>query len=440
MRIPDEVRQAVTQLNNAGFEAYPVGGCVRDLLRGKQPHDWDITTSALPEQTAAIFAEDRTIPTGLQHGTLTVLKNGMPLEITTYRVDGDYADGRHPDRVTFTRSLTEDLARRDFTINAMALDIQNGVVDPFFGQEDLKNGVIRCVGDPDKRLTEDALRLLRALRFSSVLGFTIEPKTAAAIRRHKERLALVSAERITEEMTKLLCGGNVENVLTEYADVVTFLIPEISPLIGFEHHHPYHIYDVFTHTIKAVSAIKPIPELRWAMLLHDIGKVETFTMSEDGIGHFYKHTARSTALATDVLRRFRFSGKQVERILLLVKHHDLPFEDDERLLLKRLRVLGEEVCLQLLELQDADCLAQAPSLRYRLDEHQVIRERLRNLCENEACFTLKDLAINGNDLAALGIPPGPSIGRMLEKLLEAVMEKRVENTREALINLAKNEK
>ncbi|MBQ2939244.1 MAG: CCA tRNA nucleotidyltransferase [Clostridia bacterium] len=440
MRIPEAVLDAVAQLNAAGFEAYPVGGCVRDLLSGKQPHDWDLTTSATPDEMLAVFQNDRTVPTGLKHGTLTVIKGDVPLEITTYRVDGNYADGRHPDEVTFTRSLTDDLARRDFTVNAMAWDIKNGVVDPFFGQEDLKKGIIRCVGDADTRFTEDALRILRGLRFASVLGFEIEAKTATAMRRQKERLGLVSAERITEEMTKLLCGKAVDTVLDDYRDILAFFIPEISPTFDLQQQNPHHIHDVFTHTLKAVAAVKAEPELRWAMLLHDIGKAKCFTVDEDGIGHFYGHASISEKMAKDILARFRLSSKQSERILRLIKYHDLPFPNERPMLLKRLHKFGEEICLQLLEMQDADCTAQAPEYRYRLEENQRIRDELQRLCDEQACFSLKDLAVSGDDLLAAGVPAGRTIGKTLERLLTAVMDGRVENTREALLQLVRKEK
>lgn len=438
MQVPQAVAYAVQQLNTAGFEAYPVGGCVRDLLRGLQPHDWDITTSATPDEMMAVFAGERLIPTGLQHGTVTLLKDGLPLEITTFRIDGAYADGRHPESVTFSQSLTEDLARRDFTVNAMALDLKNGVVDLFFGENDLQGKIIRCVGDPDKRFDEDALRVLRALRFSAVLGFTIEPETAAAIHRHKEHLQAVSAERITEEMTKLLCGKHVGNVLREFRDVLAFLVPEISPLIGFAQHSPYHAYDIFEHTVRALDAVKPEPCLRWAMLLHDIGKAKCFTLDKDGIGHFFGHASHSKRMAETILKRFRMSNKQTERILTLVKYHDLPIPPDEVLLAKRLNKFGQEILLQLLELQDADCAAQAPELtEARQAEHRQVRGMIAQLCGEGRCYSLRDLAISGDELLSLGVPAGPAVGKLLHELLNAVMENRVANEKTALLEQAK---
>lgn len=438
MRVPQSVAFAVQQLNTAGFEAYPVGGCVRDMLRGLQPHDWDITTSATPDEIMAVFTSEKLIPTGLQHGTVTLLKDGLPLEITTFRIDGTYADGRHPDSVTFSRSLKEDLARRDFTVNAMALDLENGVVDLFSGQQDLKDKIIRCVGNPDKRFDEDALRVLRALRFAAVLGFDIEPETAAAIRRHKEHLQAVSAERITEEMSKLLCGDGAAKVLREFRDVLVFLIPEMYPLIDFEQYSPYHVYDIFEHTMVALDAVKAEPCLRWAMLLHDTGKAKCFTFGEDGIGHFYGHAAHSKRIAESVLQRLRMSNKQAERILTLVKYHDLPIPPDEVLLTKRLHKFGQEILLQLLALQDADCAAQAPHLtEARQAEHQLVREMLARLCAEGRCYSLHDLAISGGDLLTLGVPAGPAVGKMLHELLDAVMENRVPNEENALIEHAK---
>ncbi|MBQ3133144.1 MAG: HD domain-containing protein [Clostridia bacterium] len=438
MNVPSAVVGIVQKLNRAGYEAYPVGGCVRDLLRGEQPHDWDITTSATPEEILAVFSDEKTIPTGLKHGTVTVMKNGVPFEVTSYRVDGDYTDGRHPDSVRFTRSLKEDLARRDFTVNAMAMDIENGVVDPFFGLRDLESKTLRCVGNPDDRFEEDALRILRALRFSSVLGFAIEPKTAASIHRNAHRLSLVSAERITEEFTKLLCGSYVANVCREFVDVLEFLIPEISPLIGFSQHSPYHDRDIFEHTLASVAAAKPQSVLRWTMLLHDIGKAECFTLDENGVGHFYGHATHSVRLSTDVLSRFKLSNKDVERILLLVKIHDLPLPPDEVLLTKRLRKFGKDVLLQLLDVQDADCLAQSPEwTKKRLAEHQQVREMLEKLAL-DVCYRLSDLAVDGRDLQAAGFPAGPALGKALDELLEAVIEKRVANEKTALLAYIKN--
>ncbi|MBQ8063719.1 MAG: tRNA nucleotidyltransferase, partial [Clostridia bacterium] len=284
LSLPGPVETALSLLEAGGFEAYVVGGCTRDSLLGTVPEDWDITTSALPEQTLEVFRDYRTIETGLQHGTVTVRIDKTNLEITTYRVDGKYEDSRHPDAVTFTRSLSEDLARRDFTMNAIAYSPTRGWKDLYGGAEDIEDRLIRCVGDPETRFTEDALRVLRALRFSSVLGFEIEGKTADAIHALKDRINFVAYERIAVELLKLLCGKNVYRVLQDYRDVFAVILPEMEPCFDFEQHNPWHIYDVYTHIAKSVEAVRPEPELRLAMLLHDIGKPETFFLDEKGIG------------------------------------------------------------------------------------------------------------------------------------------------------------
>ena len=287
--LPAQVNTALARLHDAGYEAYIVGGCVRDRIMGREPKDYDITTSALPEQTAAVFAGERIIETGMKHGTVTVLLDGEPLEITTFRIDGTYSDSRHPDAVTFTPSLREDLARRDFTMNAMAYSSETGLVDPFGGQADIAAKYIRCVGDPDLRFREDALRILRALRFSSVLGFPIEPETDGAARYLCLLLKKISAERVFSELKQLLCGPDVRRVLLDYAGVLGAVLPEILPMQGFDQRNPHHCYDILEHTAAAVEAMPPEPALRLAALLHDVGKPECFFTDEDGVGHFYGH-------------------------------------------------------------------------------------------------------------------------------------------------------
>ena len=294
MKLPPQVNTAFALLDAAGYEAFLVGGAVRDYVRSCSPaKDWDITTNALPEQVEEAFAGYRLIETGLKHGTVTVVIDHEPLEITTYRIDGDYTDHRHPDSVSFTRNLKDDLERRDFTMNALAYNPKTGIVDLVGGQEDIENGLIRCVGDPDRRFQEDGLRMLRALRFASVFEMQIEEQTAAAIHRNKELLKGIAAERIQVEVTRLLCGKGVADVLRSFADVLAIPIPELSPMFGFDQHNPHHDKDIWNHTIVVVTSIRPEPILRWAALLHDIGKPSCFTIAEDGVGHFFGHAEKS---------------------------------------------------------------------------------------------------------------------------------------------------
>ena len=324
LTLPPQVHTALDRLAAAGWEAYVVGGAVRDALRGCAAGDWDITTNAEPAQVERIFAGERLIETGLKHGTVTVLLGGLPLEITTYRVDGDYTDHRRPDAVRFTRSLREDLLRRDFTMNALAYNPRTGLVDICGGAEDIARGIVRCVGEPDRRFQEDGLRILRALRFASVLGFQITPETAAAIHRNAALLQYLAAERVRSELTKLLCGQNVGAVLREFADVPAVPIPELRPMFGFEQHNPHHDRDVWQHTVAVVAHIPPEPVLRWAALLHDVGKPPCFSRGPDGVGHFYGHAAKSAELADAVLMRLRFDTAGRTRITQLIRYHDLP--------------------------------------------------------------------------------------------------------------------
>ena len=335
--------KALALLQAAGYEAWIVGGCVRDALLGLPPKDYDLTTSALPEETQRVFAAYPRIETGLRHGTVTVLLEGEPLEITTYRVDGAYSDARHPDGVTFTRSLRQDAARRDFTINAMAYAPGWGLQDFFGGQADLARGILRAVGAAEKRFREDALRILRALRFASVLDFTLEGETARAARACAPLLAAVSAERVSGELGKLLCGKAAGRVLRDYPDVLGVVLPEILPMVGLDHRNPHHCYDVWTHTTVAVDHVPPELPLRLALLLHDIGKPDTFSLGEDGQGHFYGHPRRSVELAEGILSRLRFPRRTRERVLTLVRYHDAVLEESPQRVRRWLNKLGPEV-------------------------------------------------------------------------------------------------
>lgn len=434
--ISSAAKKAIAMLRTAGYEAWIVGGCVRDLLMGKVPHDWDMTTSAEPEENKEVFKDFHTIDTGIKHGTVTVMMDGEPLEITTYRVDGEYKDNRRPEEVKFSRSLNEDLLRRDFTMNAIAYAPEHGLADPYGGKADIALGIIRCVGEPAKRFNEDGLRILRALRFSAVLGFEIEKNTAAAIREERELLKNISAERIHEEITKLICGKNAGAVLREYSDVIAVSIPEIVPMVGFEQHNEHHCHDVWEHTIAAVDNIPAEPVLRWAALFHDMGKPGTFSMDDDGVGHFYGHAPKSAEMADEIMTRLRFDNESRERVLTLVRHHDGPLEADAKFLKRKLGKLGEKGFFDLVSLCRADNMAQAKAYRYRQKHYDEVERIAREILAGDNCFTLKSLAVNGHDLMALGYK-GKAIGEELQTLLEAVMDEKVENEKTDLIEYLK---
>ena len=431
--LPDFVQEAIERLNRAGFEAYAVGGCVRDLLRGVEPHDYDITTSALPEEIIRVFDTERTIPTGIAHGTVTLLSRGGPLEITTYRIDGGYTDGRHPDAVSFSSSFKDDAARRDFTVNAMALRPSGEVLDFFGGKEDLEKGMIRAVGEPTLRFKEDALRILRAMRFASVLDFSIEEETARAMHQEKDRLTLVSFERIREELCRLICGKGVLRVLTDFADILALILPEIVPCFHFEQRSRYHIYDVYSHILHSVQAVKPDVNLRMAMLLHDIGKPATFSLDEAGVGHFYGHAEKSVALAEGILKRLRFDNASAAFILRLLRYHDMPTEQFYDRLPRLRQKHGDAFLLALLEVKRADNKAQAPLYAQRQEEIDKAEAFLREEAKKEPPFTLSSLAVKGKDLIDIGFTPSKRLGDALQFLMDAVMNKGVSNTKEALL-------
>lgn len=435
--VPEYVITLLNTLETAGYEAWCVGGCVRDMLLGRSPEDWDVTTSALPEETMSVFGA-RAIPTGLQHGTVTVCVEDHRIEVTTYRLDGHYSDRRRPDRVTFTPSLEEDLRRRDFTVNAMALNARGELRDPFGGQAELKNGVLRCVGEPDRRFGEDALRILRGLRFAAVLGFEIEGETSKSIHANRELLRDIAAERIQVEFFKLLAGKNCVPVLREYVDVVGVFWPEVLPMVGFDQKNSHHCYDVWEHTLHAMEAVGDDPALRCAMLLHDVGKTKTFTTDEHGVGHFYGHGRESCRMAEDMLRRLRCGNDLRETVVRLVDWHDRDIPRTERGIGRALRALGETGLRRLLEIKRGDCMGQATAYRERLKEIDLAEQIMERLLEQEVCFSLKQLAVNGRDLLKLGFS-GPALGAMLENLLDRVMEGELPNEREALLDCARKE-
>ncbi|MBQ9132070.1 MAG: CCA tRNA nucleotidyltransferase [Clostridia bacterium] len=437
MKLPPQVRKALERLNAAGYEAFAVGGCVRDALLGRTPNDWDVTTSARPEQTAACFLDCRRIETGLKHGTLTVILDGMTLEITTFRQDGDYADHRHPVEVTFSPCVEEDLARRDFTVNAMAYHPERGLVDLFGGREDLASRRIVCVGEPARRFDEDGLRILRAIRFASVLDFTVEENTSAALREGRGLLAHIAAERIREEFCKLICGVGAVRILEEYRDVVAQIIPELEACMGFDQHTRYHCYDVYGHTLRALSHSSADLRTRLAILLHDVGKPSCYTRDGDG-GHFYGHAEKSAELTGEILRRLRFDRATEEAVTALVGAHHRPIPTDEKSVKRLMQRFSDEDIQRLVALWRCDRLGCAPEFSTpdpALDQVLPTVERLRSA---NACLSLRDLTVKGQDLMAMGIPAGKELGELLGFLLDRVVDGELPNDRDELLRAARN--
>ena len=434
LQIPMPICRLLDKLLADGYEAYVVGGCIRDSLLGFPPKDWDIATSALPEETKRVFEGFRLVETGFRHGTLTVFADAQtPVEITTYRIDGAYSDNRHPDHVFFTKELNQDLARRDFTINALAYRPGTGIIDPFGGKNDLFRHMIRCVGLPEHRFKEDSLRILRALRFSSVLGFSIDTDTALAIHSLHPLLTNIAAERIATELLKILCGDAVFEVLMAYPDVIAQILPELRPMQGFAQNNPYHIYDVYEHTARTVQSVPADPVVRLAMLLHDSGKPSCYTQDGRGIGHFRGHPAVSTSIAQAVLMRLRIETNTIKQVCTLITYHDTDLAPTVPCMKRWLNRLGEDMMRKLLVMKAADIRAQSPERMDRLNQINQLTEIVDQIISTKQCFTLHDLEVNGHDLAALGLFPGKKMGDTLDALLEAVMDGRCPNEREALL-------
>ncbi len=436
--VPHDALLILQRLNAAGFSAYVVGGCVRDSLLGLTPKDWDICTSATPAQTEETLRDFHLVETGLKHGTVTAVVNHVPYEVTAYRMDGDYSDHRHPDAVTFVSDLREDLKRRDFTVNAMAYHPDEGLVDLFNGREDLRRGIIRCVGDPAERFGEDALRILRALRFASVYDFAIEQETAEAARRMAGDVNRVAGERIRAEMAKLLCGKGAEKILRDFAGVVTAVFPELAPMVGFDQRSPWHRYDVWEHTVRAVGAVPPTEALRWTMLLHDSGKPGAYTEDAAGRGHFYGHAKGSVVIAEAVCGRLRMDAATRDRVLTLVEHHDMELSPEPRRIRRLLNRFGEEILRQLIAVHRADRLGKGTEAAEEIEAWtRGMTDALAGVLAESPCVTLRQLAVTGGDLKAAGMAPGPAMGETLQRLLEAVMAEELPNERETLLRQAR---
>lgn len=426
--------ELVNRLNRAGYEAWFVGGCVRDLLMGRVPQDWDICTSALPEQTKAVLAGYPVYETGIRHGTVLVRSGGAGYEITTFRRESAYTDHRHPDAVCFVRELSADLARRDFTVNAMAYHSRFGLVDYFGGREDLEQRVIRAVGDPGERFREDALRILRALRFAGRLGFEIAPATAAAIHDRREDLTLIAPERVFCELKGILAAADVRRLMLDFSDVFGVILPETAPLFGYDQNTPHHDADAWLHTARTVEAVPPDPALRLAALLHDTGKPDCCTRDAQGISHFYGHPRRSAELARQALLRLRCDNATREQVERLVRMHDRALPQDLPHTRRFLAKYGMDTARSLLRLRRADVLAQSMFHRERKLEELTEFQSLLNRAEAEgACWSLAQLALKGDDLIALGVPPGPGVGRKLKMALDAVMDGAAVNDKAALL-------
>lgn len=445
MVLPENISRALDMLESAGHEAWVVGGCVRDSLMGIIPHDYDITTSALPAETEQVFAGYRLIETGLKHGTVTVLADGSPIEITTYRVDGEYRDSRRPERVTFTRNIRDDVSRRDFTMNGIAYNPKQGYFDEFGGAEDIKAGVIRCIGKPEKRFREDALRILRGLRFSASLGFGIEENTARAMHDTRELLNKISAERVFSELCGLLTGRNshrnIFRVLTEFRDIAAVIIPEFRECTGFVQHSRFHCFDVYEHCVMSAQKAAEISAgsecrlpLTLAMLLHDIGKPQRFTLGEDGEGHFYGHAAVSADIAEDILRRLKCSNALRERVCAIVRYHDVPLSDTDKSVRRLLRKYGLETVRDICLAHICDDSAKTPECAGRCGEWCAVLSRAEALAPS-CCLTLKDLAVDGKALSGL-MEPSPEMGKTLKFLLDEVINGNFPNEREFLLKEA----
>lgn len=437
IELPEQVKEIIGILEKNGYEAYAVGGCVRDSILGRRPEDWDITTSASPLQVKALFS--RTIDTGIQHGTVTVMYGKNGYEVTTYRIDGKYEDNRHPKEVQFTGNLTEDLKRRDFTINAMAYNERAGIVDCFDGIGDLERKKIRCVGNPAERFKEDALRILRAVRFSAQLGFSIAEETKEAIRLLAPSLKAISAERIQTELVKLLVSESPEKFMTAYETGITAVIfPEFDQMMQTPQHNPNHQYNVGEHTMKAVCAVRADKVLRLAMLLHDTGKTMCRTTDEAFVDHFYGHAGISAEITEKFMKRLKFDNDTADKVKRLVCWHGTEIEPVKKAVRKSISKIGEDIYAMLLEIKKADALAKSEKKREeKLLELKKLETLYQEILEERDCVSLKTLAVSGKDLLETGMRQGREIGIMLDRLLELVLEEPEKNNREDLLKYVK---
>ncbi len=436
IRMPKQASNIIEKLQAAGHEAYVVGGCVRDSLLGREPYDWDITTSATPMQVKEVFP--RTIDTGIKHGTVTVMMDHVGYEITTYRIDGEYEDGRHPKNVTFTPSLKEDLRRRDFTINAMAYNDRDGLVDLFDGVGDLERGIVKAVGEARQRFSEDALRMMRAVRFCAQLGYSLDEETAQAIKELAPTLKRISAERIRVELIKLLTSPHPEQMRLFYELSLTKeFLPEFDRAMETGQNNPHHCYSVGEHIIKSICEIRNAPTLRLAMLFHDLGKPVCKTTDEKGIDHFYGHPAISAKIAKKRMGLLKFDNETRDTVVFLAQYHDLRIEPEEKKVRKKMSEFGTERTLLLTEVETADVKAQSDYKREeKLERIRLVKEWIERIRESGDPLTVKDLTVDGTDLIRLGYPKGPALGLELKALLELCLQEPEKNQRDGLLALA----
>ena len=435
--LPKDVEYIINTLQRAGYEAYAVGGCVRDTILNREPDDWDITTSAKPMEIKKLFPV--TIDTGIQHGTVTVLRNHVGYEVTTYRIDGEYADNRHPKEVIFTASLKEDLLRRDFTINAMAYNHEDGIIDEYGGLNDISDGIIRCVGNPYDRFSEDALRIMRAVRFSAQLGYRIEEETSKAIVKLAPNLSTISAERINTELTKLLLSPNPDYLRDACRLGITrVVLPEFDKCMECEQVNPHHCYSVGEHTLHSLRFVPNDRVLRYTMLFHDFGKPDTRSVGEDGRMHFYGHPLVSERMASDIMHRLKFDNDTLHAVKLLCRNHDLEIIEDKKHVRRAMNKLGSDNFSKLLMVKRADCMAQSD---YKREEKLASLDKLESIYNEivsaKECVCMKDLAVCGRDLIDLGVKPGPAMGAILGKLLSMVIDEPSLNDREVLLDMVK---
>lgn len=450
IKMPETVASIVRTIQEAGYEAYVVGGCVRDALLMKEPHDWDITTSALPEEIMRIFKEYPTLTNGIKHGTVFVIIDREMYDITTYRTESTYSDGRHPDAVSFTTSLTDDLKRRDFTINAMAYAPQAGIVDLYGGQEDLRQGIVRCVGDAYERFNEDALRMLRALRFASKYGFRIADETSAVLKDPDmiRKLEHVSVERIYSELSQLLLGRGAVALLREYHALIAYFLPVIGDMVGCSQHNKYHMYDVYEHSLQALGHMMTIDGevdetdrliLRIAALLHDCGKPSVKSIDEAGWEHFYQHAAKGADLAGEALSHLKAPRQVIDTVCDLILLHDCVIQPSRRTARRLMAKMDAKTFDLLMMLKEADIMAHSPKGQAHKEELAVFKVIADELRQEDAALTVRDLMINGHDIMALGVPEGEEVGRILQRVLDEVFSERLPNERDPLLSYVKRE-
>ena len=436
MTLPPYILECINTLESAGYLTYAVGGCVRDACLGLTPQDYDLCTAAKPEETEAVFSHKKLVLAGKKHGTVGVITDFGVVEITTFRTEGTYNDNRHPDWVEFVTDIRQDLARRDFTVNAMAYSPYHGFADPFGGRSDLKNKILRAVGDPAKRFQEDSLRILRGARFAARYGLTIDPATEEAMHAQARLMDNLARERIFEELCKLLPLATARDLL-RFAPLLSAVIPELAPLISFDQRSPHHAYDLYTHVAHVTAAVPPDLTLRWAALLHDVGKIPTFTIDETGRGHFYGHAPEGAEMADAILRRLKAPNHLREEAVLLIEKHMTKFPPEKKVLRRHLGKLGRDTMDRLLSLQEADMGSKGTGKPQEMAQFPQLRALIREIEAEDSCLSLKDLAINGHDLMNLGYQ-GKEIGQTLNHLLDQVLDEKLPNEKQALLDFIKN--